>query len=325
MFYMPEKELVKLPFPAVVDNTMLETWDECQTEYAFEFGLDLALTETSTDLHAGASFATGLEHFRRAYYGEGLDFLPAYVRGAHALWDAYGDFIPADANPKSKLAMMTGYDYFLTEAFPPGTDHSQPFVTGGKPAIEFSFALPIPEVLHPLTGEPVLYCGRLDQIVEHGGALFVEDDKTTKALGQRWRSNWTMRSQFTGYVWGVQQFGYPVVGALIRGISILKYDHGHEEVIVYRGAHDIRQWYDEVVQRLNEIKLAYVTGAFHQSLGPSCSMYSGCPFQSLCQADNPFLWMANYAKRAWNPLHRDQVNDLVQGSNPQETQRVIEP
>ena len=321
MFFLPEKEIEKVVFPAVFDNTMLEAWDKCQTEYMYEFALHKQTVATSVDLHAGASFATGLEIFRRAYFTDNLGFSKAYELGALALWDAYGSFIPEVETPKTRLAMMTAYDYFLTEAFPPGTDHSQPFIAGGEPAIEFSFALPIPEVTHPLTGEPLLYCGRLDQIVTHASALMVEDDKTTKALGARWRSSWVMRSQFTGYVWGVQQFGYPVVGALIRGVSILKYDHGHEEAIVFRKAHEIKQWYAETVARLNEIKAAYVTGTYHQSLGSSCTLYSGCPFVQLCQAIDPFQWMGNYATRVWNPLHRDQVNNIVQGVEPKRLKR----
>src|SRR3990172_5087025 len=102
----------------------------------------------------------------------------------------------------------------------------------GEFGIEFSFAAAIPEVKHPETGDPILFCGRFDQLAEYNKMLFVEDEKTTTSLGEQWRNNWDLDSQFTGYVWGAKQFGLPVVGAIVRGIGLLKTKTTHQEVIV---------------------------------------------------------------------------------------------
>ena len=128
--------------------------------------------------------------------------------------------------------------------------------TPGKRRGLGSFAIPLP-ILHPQTNQPLFYVGRFDMLAEdRRGIIWAEDDKTATRLGEQWGKQWTLDSQFTGYVWAARQFNVPVYGAAIRGISILKTMYGHAEQMVPRSPHLVDLWYSNLlrdVQRMIQI------------------------------------------------------------------------
>ena len=60
---------------------------------------------------------------------------------------------------------------------------------------------------HAETGNPLLYAGRLDALMNFAGGLSALDDKTTSGIGPKWSQQWDLRSQFTAYIWGLQRAG----------------------------------------------------------------------------------------------------------------------
>ena len=291
------------PFPTVFDNTMRAEFVSCPRAffYRFQHGCDLATP--SVHLHAGASFAKGLEVARKRFYDEGNSADVAVAHSLAALYTAYGDFDPGDS-AKSADGIAGALEYYFS-VFPLDTDRAKPTRTAtGRSAVEFNFVLPIPEVCHPETGEPMLYSGRFDMLADWNGAIYVEDDKTTGSLGASWAKQWELRSQFTGYVWGAQQFGYDVRGALIRGIAILKRGYNHAEAVVYRPQWMIDQWYAQLVRDLHRAIDMWREGYWDANFADSCASYGSCQYLQLCTTPDPSQWAngsGRYAMRFWNP------------------------
>jgi len=200
-------------------------------------------------------------------------------------------------------------EYFRNYGF--ATDHIQPHFHDGKPAVEFSFAIPIPNTAHPTTGEPILYTGRFDMLGVYNNALFVVDEKTTKQLGQSWIKSWTMASQFTGYCWAAKEYGYPVAGAIIRGISILKTKYGHAESLQYRPQWFIDRWLVQLAKDVKRMIAAWEADDWDFDLNTGCNTYGGCPLTDVCNSQRPVRVLEqDFVKRIWDPLAHEE-NDLT--------------
>ena len=315
--------MIKLPlneglppfnFPSVIDSTMRSTMASCSTKFLWEWLYRLTPVETSTDLHAGAAFACGLEASRRAYYVRNESPDQALAAGVEALIKYWGDFEGDSSNPKNLLSMIGALDSYF-ENYPMQVDVLAPAIIGGQRAIEFSFAIPIPDTIHPQTGDPILYAGRADMIATlNNGALFVCDEKTTKQLGANWSRQWDLRAQFIGYTWAARTLGkMPIMGTIVRGISILKYDYGHASAILYHGDWMIQNWLKQLSRDVNRALDDWKKAEWDQNFDHSCSAYSGCPFARLCISEDPSIWLSQYYKRnMWNPLKKDPTKALEQ-------------
>lgn len=294
-------------FPVTIDATMRSDYCACPRKFYWRHCLGLTPSGgTNIHLVAGAAFARAFEVFRKEFY-TGTSFEDAQAMGVIALLKEYGDHdFPADES-KQWPNMVDAFQSALRN-WPPATDYMQPLIVHGSPAVEFSFAIPIaPHLLHPLTNDPLLFCGRFDMIGEMNGSLFGEDDKTTKALGSYWSQQWDLRSQFTGYTWGAREFGYPLAGFVIRGTAILKTKITHAEAIVYRPEWMVNRWFDRLLLTTNDMLMAYNSNLWPMTgeENGTCASYGGCPFVPLCNTPNPDQWMeGNYTVERWDPTNR---------------------
>ena len=290
-----------MPFPSVIDNTMRSEFVKCPTAFYRRFIQNLDEPEFSIHLHAGAAFASALEVYRKAYYGEKLEFEEAFRLGAAQLVREFGAFGDG-TETKSLYGMLGAFDYYLHEAFPPASDRLLPFVAGGKPAVEFSFAIPLP-IAHPETGDPILYGGRFDMIGEYMNQLWAVDEKTTGAMGPQWFQQWNLRSQFTGYCWAAQQYGYHVAGVMVRGICILKDDFKQGEVVDYRPSWMIERWYAQLLRDINRMIEQYKSNQYDMNLSDGCNSFGGCGFKTLCLSRDPAPFIkTHYVVREWKPV-----------------------
>jgi hypothetical protein len=203
--------------------------------------------------------------------------------------------------------MLEALAYYY-QCFPLRDDAVQPYSPpGGQPMIEFSFALPLdPDLLHPETGEPIIYTGRADMVATYAGAVSIYDDKTTSQLGASWANQWLLRSQFSGYCWAARQYGIPATQVVIRGISILKTTFGHAQVITHRSQHLVDEWHTQCVRDIRRAIATWKEGYYDANLSDSCSSFGSCQFLQPCQSDNPANWLlgGNFTRRAWNPVTR---------------------
>lgn len=301
IFSHEELSMSKPDFPAVIDSSMRGTFAACEKKFYWNYLRHLHRAEESPDLKAGGAFARGLEVARKAFWGDKLPADEALSIGLRALLEEFGDYEPPYGHPKTPDRMAEALvEYFHHYGW--STDLIQPFMHEGKPSVEFTFALPL-DIAHPQTGEPILYAGRFDMLGERDGILYVVDEKTTKQLGATWPKQWTMRSQLTGYCWAARTFGYPVAGAIVRGISILKRGFGHAESIQPRAEWEIDRWYAQLHRNITKMIESWKADDFEYDLDSACSSYGGCPYITLCQSNDPERWVsAEYVVKPWNPL-----------------------
>jgi hypothetical protein len=261
----------------------------------------------SIHLHAGRCFAKGLEMARRAHYEWGKDPEESVGRGLVALTEEWGDFEAPEGTSKT-LERMLGALEFYFESYPLDQDKATPMVMpSGKRGIEFSFAEPL-SFTHPETGDPVIYAGRSDMIVNWAEGLYVEDDKTTTQLGASWSRQWDLRSQFTGYCWAARKARLAVNGVLVRGVSILKTKYDTQQAITYRSDWEVDRWEAQVIRDLRRIQECWEAGYWDYNLDHACSEYGGCAFQPICKSNQPEQWLPVYfERRRWDPLERTET------------------
>lgn len=296
--------MIRPPFPHVIDSTLRSSFVSCPRKFELEYLLHWKPKDPSVHLHAGGAFARGLEVARESYFKHGLSPDIAVAQGMQALLETYGSFECPPDSAKS-LERMLGAMEFYMDAYPMDRDAAVPIeLPGGNRGIEFSFAEPL-EINHPQTGDPLIYCGRMDQVVNYAGGVFGEDDKTTSSLGASWSGQWDLRSQFTGYTWACQKAGIPLQGFLVRGISILKTKYDTQQAITYRPQWQLDRWYKQLHRDITRMIACWEDGYWDYNLDHACGEFGGCVFKRVCLSENPQPWLeTSFERRVWNPLTR---------------------
>lgn len=306
--------LARPPFPAVVDSTLLDHFRSCPTQCKLEGFDHFKPRARSVHLHAGAAYARGLEVTRQAYWERGASVDDAIGQGLRALIEAYGDFECPPDSAKSLERMCGAFEYHF-HVYPLATENKIPHTfASGKRGIEFQFVEPL-SIDHPETGDPLLYAGRFDQIVDFSGGVFGFDDKTASQLGASWPRQWELRSQFSAYTWGARRAGINMTGFIVRGISILKTKYETLEAITYRPAWMVDAWEQQTLRDLARMIQMWREGFWDQALGDACNAYGGCTFRKVClaSAEQRPVWLAtDFERRRWDPVAR--VETVVEGA-----------
>ena len=344
---------MRLKFPDIIDASMLSTYKSCARKFYLTYLEHLKAKEPNVHLHAGKSFASGIEAARRAFYEGRFQELVTRVcdqkadtgscihmpgkcgpdeyewvygpkgeadnsvaQGLKVLMREYGDFSCPPESAKSLERMAGALEFYYT-SYPLEHDSAIPIeMPGGKRGIEFSFALPLP-LKNPDTGDPILYCGRMDAITAFASGHFVTDEKTATSLGPSWARQWDLRSQFTGYCWATREHGIRCDGVLVRGISILKTKYDTQQAVSYRPDWQIDRWYANmlmVVTRLVDEYIALCKSGtlsetlFEHNLDDACTSYGNCGFYDACRSEDATTWLVtNFARKKWNPLLRTET------------------
>jgi hypothetical protein len=297
-------------FPQVLDATMLSAM-RCPRKFHLAHVLRYTKAGNEKNIHlvAGAAYAKGLE-IARLEYMKGMHHEWCLERGVEALIKEYGDAECPDTEAKTLDRMVGALEYYLSE-YPLDDDPARIAVIAGVPAVEWRFALPLP-YNHPDTGEPLIYAGRTDAIMDFCGARYAEDDKTTKQLGARWSNQWELRSQFMGYAWAGRELGLGLQGTLVRGVSILKTKYETAQAIVNSPDWKIDEWIDHRDHLIQQALDAYSPriaggGYWEPALDDTCNEYGGCAFKSVCgiPPERRINWLnTNFEESTWNPLSR---------------------
>lgn len=296
-------------FPHTFDSTMLSAFVSCPQKMFRTYVEHWKPKSESVHLVAGGAFAKGIEVARKCFYEQGMSSEDAIASGLHALLVAYGDFEHPEDSPKSATRMAGALEfYFDNYPLNHNPDSAQPIrFPDGKLAIEFSFAEPL-DIVHPVTGDPILYTGRADMIAEFCGGIYCVDEKTTSSLGASWGKQWEMRPQFTGYQWAANRAGINVQGTLVRGVSILKTKYDHLQHVTYRSQYEVDRWYAQVLRNIASAIEMWKSGYWDYAMGGACAEYGGCSMVSVCKSNDPEAWLPMYfEKRVWDPLARKEM------------------
>jgi hypothetical protein len=293
----------------VWNDSLRSAFVSCPRAAYWEFFQHYKSKAPSVHLHAGKAWASALESARVAFYDYGLPEREAQALGLHTLITEYGDFAAPEKSPKSLDRMIEAFSYYFT-AFPLSTDPVQPYrKKDGKAMVEFNFALPISDdLLHPQTGEPILFAGRADMVATYAGSLSIYDDKTTSQLGMTWANQWNRRSQFSAYAWAAREYGLPVSQIVVRGIAILKTQINHAQAITVRTPHHVEEWHKQVIRDIRRAIDCWNEGYYDVALGEACSSFGGCMFQQPCMSNNPEPWLeGQFDRRIWDPVTRTET------------------
>jgi hypothetical protein len=264
--------------------------------------------EKSFDLVAGAAFAAGLEEARQAYMqGEKPD--DALAWGLRAAIQTYGPEDPPERKRNKALDIVLQGLVSYFEEWPLATDPFRIAIIGHSPAIEMSFAVPLP-YKHPTTGQPLLYAGRCDWVATQDGGqtLFLVDDKTTGAFRQTWAEDWQLRGQFYGYMWAAYEYGIPVAGTIVRGTCLQLTQIKHLSALVTYEEWKVRRWYTHLCYTIERMLEGWHCNYWEMAMSDACTSYGGCPYARLCGVKKPEPWIdLYYERREWTPLRHAEV------------------
>lgn len=323
-----------LTFPEGIDSTMLTTF-ECPQKFFQEFCIRKTPTGRSIDLHAGGAMARAFELIRRYHYKFGKTLQEALELTYPQFVRQWGWFDPKPGNYKDFYNCWCAVEAYFNE-YPLETDFFQPLMLqNGEPAVEFQFAIPLEGLIHPITGNPIVFAGRSDMLAINSmypNVCYTVDEKTTKGIGPQWPYQWDMRGQFYGYTWASRKLGHRCAGALVRGIAIQQTQYAFAEKVIFYTEWQIENWERYMrnkVQRMIymfELSLEVLQPAlsrgwepeeimrqlhnkWDQSFGEMCTSYGGCQFVDLCTKEAPWDFYYDYETRIWNPLHQDPTDE----------------
>lgn len=322
-----------IQFPEAIDSTMLSAFGSCPTKFFQEFVIRRVPVGRSIDLHAGGAIARACEVIRLQVFKHGIsleaakeiawaEFLANWPLGLDPKEGSYKDFVNCWAAVEA---------YF--EKYPPREDYFQPYIQAdGSPTVEFRFGIPT-AVVHPTTGDPILFAGRADMLVQNEpGSCYVLDEKTTKAMGPSWPYQWAMRGQFYGYNWAARAYELPCVGAVVRGICIQQTQFQFAEHTMLINSEQRDRWHANMTRRLKQMVYCFentqlvmytarkegwemdmlfeaIRNCWDMSWGDACTSYGGCRFSDLCVSARPQDTYHGWETRVWNPLDQDPTKD----------------
>lgn len=308
-------------FPPIIDSTMLSAYTSCPQKFFREYVEHWKAGGESIDLFAGGCFASGQEAARKAYFIEHKSAREALKAGHDAILTVWGDFEAPEGHKKSLHRVIGAFDYYWN-AYPFEDEKAIPV------EVEFSFSIPLP-IKNPTTGDPILYCGRMDAIVDFCHGLYGLDDKTCSALGASWVYKWEHRAQFTGYCWAAREYGKKLAGFLVNGVAFYseagelksgkkstKQEYGVERCITYREPWEIDRWYTQLLRKINNMIADFIEyertkdhNAFLLDLDEACNAYGGCKFSQACKSKNPMdIIPLTFVQRVWNPLNHSELS-----------------
>ena len=213
-------------FPIHFDSTMFSEFVKCPRAFEYKYIHNVVLwrnAQTGIDgpihLSLGSALALAVETMQKAVYVEGdTDKDSVIAKGILAGFESFG--LRNDHETKNTYSLVEAIICYY-ETWPMLVEEMRPLVVNGVPQIEVPFAQGL-EIAHPDNGTELIFTGTADTIMEYAGSIYIKDDKTCSQLGPNWAKQWELRGQFTGYVWAMQQMGFPVVGSIIRGICFTK-------------------------------------------------------------------------------------------------------
>lgn len=294
-------EILQPKFPIALSSSLVSAYKACPHKFLYEYIFNRVPISESPHLVAGAAYAKGHEVFRKAYYGGKHDLETSLREGFKALTKEYGATFEPFGTYKTWDRVVQAYLSYYSE-WSPKYDIMAPAMINNKPAVEFSFAVPLP-ISHPDSGDPILYAGKFDALMEMGGGIYVYDDKTTGSMGPTWAKQWDLRAQFTGYVWGAHQTGIPIAGVIIRGACIQKTGIKLVPAITSRPQWHIDRWYEDLLINVERMVNDYKNNRFGYNLDYGCIMYGECTYKPLCEVQDPIPWMSqDYTARTWEPI-----------------------
>ena len=289
------------------DATSIGYAQTCLRYYKYKMIDGYSPRGRSVHLRFGGHYATALEHYYK-HLALGVDEEEALILVVHeALTDTWDrteedpvgkpwDSMDTNKTRETLIRTIVWYvEHFRKEPTP--VIH----LANGKPAVEYSFTLPVDNGL--------VFSGHIDRLVTYHGDIYVMDQKTTGGtVGPYFFDQFSPNTQMSMYSFaGRAIYGAPVMGVIIDAAQVAVNFSRFERGFTGRTEAQLEEWYETAMYHIEKAQTAVREDYF--PMNPSaCGNYGGCPFRKICNKPerlrNNFL-EADFDKLPpWDPLER---------------------
>lgn len=286
--------------PRVYDNTMLKILKECGYKHLLRTITGLREKKVHPRLRFGIEYHKTLEHYEYLKAG-GMSVLEANDAACLAAMKRMVGFT-SDDNSRTTLTLVRAVTWYVTKfASDPMKTYIRP---NGKPAVELSFRVELP-LLNP-DGNPYLYCGHMDRVVEFDNGLYVDEYKTTgSALNERYFNQFSPDGQVSGYKYGGEIIlSEPIKGVVIDACQLGVNFNRFQRRQIMRTKGQIDEWLQNTCSLIKEAE-RFTQENDYTMRETSCHNYGGCEFRPSCSKDPGVRRMylkEDFEVNYWNPL-----------------------
>lgn len=225
-----------------IDNTALQSFMECPRKYFFSMVLH---RRKGGATRPPLAYGTTWHKIMETHYATGGDEA-AVQRAAIMSWEPHDS--PDDHRTLERV--LDAYRAYKQRY----GEHDEDVRVWGRtvgfpenPIVEQVAELAWPGSIHP-------YTGKIDRIYEQNGAVFIEDYKTTSALGATYFRQWDPSNQMMGYAWlGQLLTGRPIAGVRINVHGVLKTTNKFERQTILISPERLNEWSVNLQRWLEDI------------------------------------------------------------------------
>lgn len=304
--------------PRPIDNTALEAYMSCPRK--FYYGMVLHRRGRAGSLLSPAlAYGTTWHAIMETHYKTGGD-MQKVVEAAVASWRPH-------ENPEDHRTLERCVSEYARYTDRWG-DHDAEAKTWGKtvgypdaPVVEVPTEIWWPGAIHS-------YAGKIDRIVEHQGLYYVEDHKTTSALGPTYFRQFDPSNQMMGYAWLAEKLtGLPIAGVRINAHAVLKGSSKFERQTIMFTQERLEEWAENYGRWAARIATSYeivaqsthlddavaevssaVLSAFPHNFQACAGKYGQCVYTDVCTMPARIrsrILENDFELRQWNPLNPD--------------------
>lgn len=305
--------------PRPLDNTALEAYMSCPRKFYYSM---VKHRRGRGGQSPALAYGTTWHAMMEAHYITGGD-VKAVTDAAVASWQPHDN--PEDHRTLQRA--VSEYGQFLSKYGDHDTETRLSGTTVGyptEPLVECPTEVWWPGALHP-------YTGKIDRIFEHHGLYYVEDHKTTSAMGATYFRQFDPSNQMMGYAWLAQKLsGLPIAGVRINAHAVLKGSSKFERQTIMFSEERLEEWSRNLnswIARMAESYRVYnsdpvgelhgaepyhadatVLTAFPHNFQACAGKYGQCTYTDVCTYPARMrerILEAEFTEHPWNPLNPD--------------------
>jgi hypothetical protein len=301
--------------PRSIDNTALDAYMSCPRK--FYYGMVAHRRgRVGMTLPPPLAYGTTWHAIMEAHYKTGGD-IGAVTDAAFLSWRPHNQ--PEDHRTLERCIME--YGKFLQRY----GDHDQETKAWGltigypdSPVVELPAEIWWPGAAHP-------YTGKIDRIYENQGLYYVEDHKTTSALGPTYFRQFDPSNQMMGYAWLAQKLtGLPIAGVRINAHAVLKGSSKFERQTIMFSPERLEEWAANLNEWIERIASSFVDlnpagppvvhddallRAFPHNFNACAGKYGQCIYTDVCTMplrSRGRVLENDFELHPWNPLNPDE-------------------
>lgn len=301
------------------DSTSIKAAERCPRYYQYILLEGWQPVRKSVHLDFGGWYASALEHYHK-HRALGVDREEAILRIVEeAMVETWlhertddGFRIPGTGQPwappaeaagsarlKTRENLIRSLVWYFEEL--PEDNIETIILSNGKPAVEYSFSLPV--------DNDIVFAGHIDRFISYGSDPYVMDQKTTgSTITMKYFDDFALDSQMSMYTFaGKMIYNMPVKGVIIDAVQIAVGFSRFVRGFTTRSEDQLNEWYDETMGLIERTRKMTIERDLPRNTA-SCNNYGGCQFRGVCSKPREFrnqFLKADFDQRpTWDPLDR---------------------